>query len=345
MSDTVVVKNGKFLPIMVCALAVLMVVLIIAGYFAYKSWLDENTRLRNEIVEFKKLTDSLVRSSTKWATKSDLEEQLKVLVTKEDLAALQSDLRKLGSELTAVGRTIGYLNKKVASLEASDHEGPTTQPVEKCADGRAIDVYGYTQKPQFKLLTDTKLASLAEVQFDAAKSKPWSYEIYKREFQVVTAVGKKDDGQLTFHHNLTYTVPDKDKDKRYVIDVLSSDFLQVEPKSRMFWLNPIVDANFFAGGRVFGFAGSEADSLLSMGIDVGLSLSSFGSDKLDSWFRLFRFSVGWDIEQRAVHFGFAPFALNVGKPLPLITNLYITPQLGFDHKGGLSVSIGVGPQF
>ena len=348
-SNVVVVKNGKLLPILVCALAVLIATLIIAGYYAFKALRDENVKLRDEVVEFKKLTDSLVRSSTKWATKEDLDAQLKDLMTKEDLASLRSDLSKLGSELTAVGRTVGSLGRKVASLEKSDREGfASTQPVDRCAaDGRPIDMYGYTQKPQFKILSDAKLAPLAEVQFDASKDKPWGYEVFKRDYQVVTAVGKKDDGQMTFHHALSYTVPDKDKDKRYSIDVLSSDFLQTPPKSKMFWLNPIVDVNAFAGGRVLGFADGRGrpDDLLAFGADVGLSLSSYGETKVDSWFRFFRFGAGYDAERQAGHFSFAPVAFNVGKPLPLITNLYITPQVAIDTAGGLSVNIGIGPQF
>lgn len=347
-NSVVVVKNGKLLPILVCAVAVLMAVLIIAGYYAFKALRDENVRLRDEVVEFKKLTDSLVRSSTKWATKDDLDAQLKDLMTRQDLEALRDDLKKIGSELTAVGRTVGYLNRKVASLEKSDREGPASQPVEKCAaDGRPIDVHGYTQRPQFKLLTDVKLAPLAEVQFDAAKDKPWSYEVFKREYQIVTAVGKKDDGQLTFHHSLSYSVPDKDKDKKYAIDVLSSDFIQANPKSRMFWLNPIVDLNVFAGGKVLGFANGpgRSEDLLAFGADVGLTLSSYGETKVDSWFRLFRFGVGYDASRQAGRFSFAPFALNIGKPLPLITNLYVTPQVAIDTGGGLTVSVGIGPQF
>lgn len=345
-NNVVVIKSGKFLPILVCSLAVLMVVLIIAGYYAFKALRDENVRMRDEVVEFKKLTDTLVRSSTKWATKDDLDVQLKVVMTKEDLEALRSDLKKLGSELTAVGTTVGYLGGRIASLERSDREGPATQPVEKCADGRPIDVNGYTQRPQFKLLTDMRLAPVAEVQFDASKNKPWSYEVFKREYRVVTAVGKKDDGQMTFHHSLSYSVPDKDKDKRYAIDVLSSDYLQTPLKSRMFWLNPILDINSFVGVAVWKFADGRGnpDNMLAFGADVGISLSSYGETKVDSLFRLARFGVGYDAERQAGHLSFAPFAFNIGKPLPLVTNLYITPQAAVDTAGGITVNIGLGMQ-
>lgn len=351
MSDNsnggIVITVGKFTPIVLCSLAVLVVVLIIAGYYAFKALRDENVKLRDEVVSFKKLTDDLVRSSTKWATKDDLKAELQGLMSKDDYAALQADMKKLGSDLNAVGRTVGTLGQKVANLERSDDQGAASKPVATCSqDGRPIDVNGYTLRPQIKLLTDMKLAPLARVQFDASKEAPWSYNVYGRQYQVVTVVGKKDDGQLTFHHNLTYSVPDVDKNKSYPIDIVSSDFRQAPPQNKMYWFNPKLDLNVFAGGRVVGFAsGPGRDSILSFGADVGLSLSSYGENQVDSWFRLFRFGIGYDAERRAGHLSFAPFAFNIGKPLPLITNLYITPQIGIDTAGGTTVGIGIGPQF
>ena len=56
-------------------------------------------------------------------------------------------------------------------------------------------------------------------------------------------------------------------------------------------------------------------------------------------------NLGYDIERQAGHLSFAPFALNIGKPLPLIENLYITPQIGVDTGGAITTGIGIGPSF
>jgi hypothetical protein len=345
--ETVVIKSDNKLSSIISFILVILVVLaIIAGYYVYKTLSEENTQLKNEVTQFKKLTESLVRSSTKWATKDDLKNDLKDFLTKEDLSALESDIKEIGSRLAAVGRTVGVIGRKVSKLEASDSEGPENPNPETCDDGRLVDTHGYTKKPQIKLLTDTNLAPLAKIQFNAAKKKPWSYEVYQRQYKLITAVSKKESGQLVFHHNLEYSVPNE-SEKTYKVNLVESKYKQVPSSSKMFWLNPKLDVNFIVGGNVYGFASGPGrpDNILSMGLDLGLSLSSYGETKADSWFRLFRFSLGYDIERRAGHFGLAPIAFNLGKPLPLLTNLYLSPQIGLDTAGGLTVGMGTGVQF
>jgi hypothetical protein len=348
MSEHIVVSSGSRLTsILSFILVALLIGAVVVGYFAYKSLMDENIKLQNEVVEFKQLTESLVRSSTKWATKKDLEADLKDLMTKDDYKALKGDLDKLDSRLTAVGRTVGAVKRKVAKLEASDKEGPETPPVKVCKEtGDPIDVHGYTKKVQVKELKDSNSAPNARAEFDASKKKPWNYEVYGKEYKLTTVVGKKDSGQMTFHHQLRYAIPSKDPKKLYPVSIMSSSYQQVPESSKWFWLNPRLDVNFLAGGMVYKFAdGPGRNNLLSLGVDFGISLSSYGPTKVDSWFRMFRFGLGYNIERQSGILSFAPFAFNLGKPLPLLTNLYLTPQIAIDTGGGLLVNMGIGPQF
>ena len=346
MSERIVVTTSRLNTIMTLAGVVLIMGLLLAGYFAWKNLCEDNLHLQNEVVQFKKLTDTLIRSSSQWATKSDLKAVIKDLLTKEDLKELEKDMGKLDSRLAAVGKTIGSIKRKVVELEASDQEGPENIEVEKCDDGRLVDIHGYTKKSQIKELKDSNTAPIVDVEFDASKKKPWNYEVHKRNYRLLTVVGKKDSGQLTFHHKLEYWVPDKDQKKHYTVNLLSSEYLQIPLKNRMFWLNPIIDINFFVGGNIYGFVSGPGRprSLLSMGVDVGLSLSSYGETKADSWFRLFRLSLGYNIERQGAHLGFAPFTFNLGKSLPLLTNLYVAPQIGIDSAGSLTLNVGIGPQ-
>jgi len=349
MSEHIVISSGnKLTSILSFVLVALVIGAVVVGYFAYKSLIDENAKLQNEVVEFKKITEILVRSSTKWATKSDLETDLKDMMTKQDLKELRKDLDKLDSRLIAVGRTVGAVNRKVAKLEASDSEGTETPPVKICEEtGDSIDVHGYTKKIQVKELKDSNTASIAKAEFDASKKKPWNYEVYGKEYRLSTVVGRKESGQMTFHHQLRYSIPSKDPNKLYPVNILSSEYKQIPDKSGWFWLNPRLDVNFIVGGMVYKFANGfgRSDNILSMGADVGISLSSYGPTKVDSWFRMFRFGLGYNIERQAGSLSFAPFAFNLGKPLPLLTNLYLTPQIAIDTGGGLTVNIGIGPQF
>jgi hypothetical protein len=344
--ERIVIQNSKFGSIMSIVITVLIFTMAIYLYFMFKSLKDENLVLRSEVTEFKKLTDTLVRSSTKWATKEDLENSMVNLLNKEDLKALEKDLNTLNARLTAVGAAVGSIKGKLAELQSSDAVGPDNPNVVTCADGKLVDTHGYTKAIQIKELQDINNAPVANVKFDASNAKPWNYYVYGREYKLATIVGTQDNGQMTFYHKLQYSIPEKG-DAKYNIELLKSDYIQAPEKSKMFWFNPIIDMNAFIGGNIykFGFGSDRANSLLSLGVDVGFSFSSYGPNKVDSWFRLFRLGVGYDAERQGAHFSFAPFAFNIGKPLPLLTNLYLAPQIGLDTAGGLTIGVGVGPQF
>jgi hypothetical protein len=324
---------------------VVAILLILAVGGLLKKLFDENTKLRTEITESRQLTDSLVRASTRWATKADLDEKLKDMLTREDRKALQRDLDDLRASLVAVGKTVGSLGRKISDLERSTSEGPPNPDVEKCADGRLIDTHGYTRAPQNKELTDTNTAPLASVAFDASKDKPWRYSVYGRQFHLATAVSRRENGQFAFHHTLDYVVPEK-SDKRYRIKLDSSEYLQVPESRRMFWWNPLLDVGAFAGAKIRSFAAGPGrpDSTLSFGAELGISFSSYGHTRADNLWRLFRLGAGYDAERRAAHLSLSPAAFNIGDPLPFLTNLWVYPHVGIDSAGGVLVGGGLGFQ-
>lgn len=336
---------SKVRTIVAVTAAVVAILLILGVGALLKRLFDENTKLRTEVTEFKQLTEGLVRASTKWATKADLDTKLKDMLTKEDREALQKDLSDLRATLTVVGKTVGSLGRKISNLEKSTREGPQNPNVEKCADGRLIDTYGYTKAPQIKEMTDFNEAPLAEVTFDAAKSKPWKYNVYERRFHLTTAVGKQDSGQLAFYHTLDYDVPDK-SDKKYRIKLLSSEYLQVPESRKMYWWNPVLDVGAFVGANVHSFAigPGRSDGVFSFGAELGVSFSSYGYTKADSLWRLFRVGLGYDAERRTGHLSFAPATFNVGDPLPVLTNLWLYPYVGVDSGGGVLLGGGIGFQ-
>lgn len=345
--DKITIVTNKLNIILTAISCLLIIGLFVVGYFTWKNLKEENQNLRTQITEFQILTDTLIRSSTSWATKNDLKDQLKLLLTKAELDALKKDMDKLNSDLMVVGKTVGRIEKKIKTLEESDSEieDTDTSDVVVCPDGGLIDTHEYTRKIQVKELEDSNSAPVAEVQFDASKDKPWNYTVHQKDYKIVTVIGKEDSGQLSFHHKLTYSVPEKTGEKEYPISVISSDYKQLELKNKMFWLNPTLDVGIFAGGTVYGFAeGPGRNSILSTGVDVGISLSSYGETKADSWLKLFRFGLGYNMERQAGQLSLAPVTFNVGKPLPLITNLYIIPFVAIDTAGGLTLNLGLGLQ-
>lgn len=335
---------SKWRTILMVAGLVVAVLLILAVGGLLKKLFDENAQMRTEIVQFKQLTADLVRSSTQWATKDDLDAKLKDMMSKDDLEMIRKDLASLRASLVAVGSTVGSLGRKISSMERSDREGPPSASIEKCQDGRLVDIHGYTKAPQVKEMTDVNSAPLASVTFDASLDKPWGYDVYERKFHLSTTVGKQDNGQMVFYHTLGYEVPGK-SDKRYKINLTSSEYLQAPQVRQMSWWNPVLDVGVFVGGNAHPFAwGGDPGSRFSVGAELGLTFSSYGYTKVDSLWRFFRVGAGYDAQRKTAHFSFAPATFNVGDPLPLITNLWLYPYVGIDSGGGLMVGGGIGFQ-
>ena len=336
---------SKWRTILMVGGMVVAILLVLAIGGLLKKLFDENTKLRTEITESKQLTDSLIRASTKWATRADLEERLKDIMTKEDRDALQKDLSELRATLVAVGKTVGSLRGKISELERSTSEGPPNTNLEKCADGRLIDTHGYTKAPQIKEVTDSNEAPLASVSFDASKDKPWKYSVYDREFHLSTAISRQDNGQFAFHHTLDYSVPGK-SDKKHSIKLTTSEYLQVPESRKMFWWNPLLDVGMFVGANVHSFAvgPGRSEGVFSFGGELGISFSSYGYTRADNLWRFFRVGLGYDAERRAGHLSFSPAAFNIGDPLPLLTNLWVYPYVGIDSGGGVVLGGGIGFQ-
>lgn len=344
MTNTpIIIQSSKFkIFSIIIGFIIVVVILGVLAWFV-KSMRDENVRLRSEVTEQKKLTETLIRSSTHWATKKDLDASLKDIFSKEDYKALKKDMNSLNAKMLAVGKTIGSVKEKIALLEKSDHQGKPNV-VEKCDDGRIVDVHEYTKNAQVKDLKDINNAPVGVITFNAAKKKPWSYRIYKHDYYIATVVGRRSSGQLTFHHTLKYKIPGQ-SDKLYPINLTSSKYIQLPESNKFFWWNPKLDLGLFVGGMVFSMGdGPGRNSLFSFGGELGFSFSSYGTTRIDSLWRFFKIGVGYDASRQAARFSLTPVLFNLGKPLPILTNLYIAPQVGFDTGGGLTISFGLSLQ-
>lgn len=91
-------------------------------------------------------------------------------------------------------------------------------------------------------------------------------------------------------------------------------------KAKMHWLNPKLDLGLGYGihGKGHGWTGS-----------VGLSISGYGPTPNDLTWRFFRTGVQI-MDSSEFILNFSPVQYNIGAPLPLISNLWIVPSVGYN---------------
>jgi len=317
-------------------MGVIILGLIATNLFSY----FQNSELAGKIADFRKVTDTLVRSQTEIVSKKDLEKALKKHLTNKDIDNLKKDLKEMNAILRSVGITIGKLERKVKYNQKSDKQGKSKETVVICKeDGRPIDIHGYTKASQIKIVKDKNEADLADVTFDASSKMPWSYEVLDREFYLSTAIGKKKDGSNIYYHSLKYKVPGRHKNKLFNIPITSSAYKQQVNDRQWFWFNPTIDLSISLGGVIYSI--DSITNLWSLGVDLGLSLSSYGRTEADNLWKFFRFGLGYDTVQNSAFLSFSPALFNFADPMPLLTNLYIVPKISFDHYGNLTISLGL----
>jgi len=107
-----------------------------------------------------------------------------------------------------------------------------------------------------------------------------------------------------------------------------------ELPDKMFWWNPKLDLGIHGGITTSGDG--------TVLFDLGLSTSSYGKTPNDIFIRFFRLSAQYYLNGFSV--GFSPVQYNLGRHLPLVSNLWITPNLSYapvDKVGIFSLGLSV----
>ena len=72
---------------------------------------------------------------------------------------------------------------------------------------------------------------------------------------------------------------------------------------------------------------------------------SYGQTELKPDWVFGRVGVGLDVVNKTAAFSLAPAMWNIGSKVKFIQNTYLGPVVGADHKGNISVGVGVSTDF
>lgn len=302
----------------------------------------------NELIQQKELGDGTVRSSSTFASKKDIETLISDLDI--NLKELKKDISENNSTINGLQNLViqskGYIVKDVQSsvkTPGKNTDGtPVTVPVVTCDSGQSIecpDEYGYlTNRQQITILEkfDNTFIPLADVGFSSWKEKPWDYRVYSRNYNVTTVVALDENGRNTFYNKVTI---DSDN-KKYTIHINNSEFIQIEPKSK-FRFNPRLYFGIDAGLVVGTKYGLFPESLGEIIPGLQVSIFTYGKTKLDTEWSFLHIGLGYGVLNKTIAATISPVNYNIGKPIPLIENLFLGPTISIDTNGHIGILLGL----
>lgn len=171
-----------------------------------------------------------------------------------------------------------------------------------------------------RIVISAKLATGVDKQ--TKQLTPMSDISYKLQLRIKTMMVTTIDPKG--HENTYAEMYEVDETGTKVLGKFSTDQFYVVTKDQrakhMEWWNPHLDA-----GLVAGYNGSPTQ----LGGSIGVSLMSYGLTKNDMTWRFIR--PGVTLSER-VGLDLAPALYNIGEPLPLVSNLWVGPYIGYDFK-------------
>lgn len=309
------------------------VVLVIIGalLFIIKEQRDLITKqqaMQESMIEMKQLQDNWVRSSSQFVSKDDLNAFLKD--NSSSLDALKKDIDALGASIT--GGSV--ITSNTPGYNGSDLPSTTTKPGTNTSPGTNTDPYGYQKNTQVLALNEPFADGVSvpwgEVGFSAWKEKPWNLNIKPRKYSVLTVVSTTEDGQHLVHNQFSIEVDGK----RQTIPVQSSEFKEVYPESK-FSFNP----HLMLGADMGVYTNPPLRGEVEPSLQV--SLFSYGQTKVNPTWTFLDVGVGYASQAQRPNAIITPFTYNVGKHIPLMSNLHVGPSVSVDTSGNIGVMGGV----
>jgi len=251
--------------------------------------------------------------------------------------AMLSDINKKNEIITNMGETIAELNENIRKLRtSSDHtyKAGTGDPNEQYF----IDIMYPIKNENGKIEREVPYA-WAIFYPNKPEDKKWKYGIYKLDYHIRTVQAEQEDGQLNTYNEVWFESNDRKASKgvEVPVKIASSEFKQSYKKEKEFYLwAPHASINVD-----FGIGNFDVDDTIVPGISV--SMSGYGRTKNDLDWKFVE--LGLNSTGDYTYLKFSPFSYNVGKFLPLISNTFVGPFVGYSNKGETSFGVGISIPF
>lgn len=298
----------------------------------------QQQEMNNAVTEMRQLTKDITVSQSKMATK----EEINKLVDSMDMDSIQEDVNKLRASIIAAGALNVLTPGGKASNLPSTNVGPG-RPISvvtvPCPNGGTVtcppnDMFGYNSHAQTLDLSEPFNKDLSvpfgKSMFQAWEPKPWTLEVYPREYSVSTVIARDDNDKITTYHKFQIST----QGKSYSVPI-KSDFIEQTPTESKFRFSPRLNLGVEIGARVYPLPEAEGIPNLSV------SLFSIGKSKNDPNWQILKLGAGVAVHHPAFTGIITPVTYNLGHHLPLMNNLHIGPSFIVDTTTSVGVTFGI----
>lgn len=299
--------------------------------------------MQTQITAQKTLIDGLTRSSSALVTKEDLAALLASNgVNSADLAAIKSDMSSVKATLAAANViTVNSTPTNTTNLPSSSvgpaNPNPPKPVTENCPNGGTVtcpnsDPFGYTKAPQ-NLTLNEKFGTLSvpfgQSTFDASKVDPWSLITFQREYVVTNVIGTDQNQKATVYNKFaikvngqTYTAPVTTATTETIIPTASWSF------------NPKLHLGVDTGIDVTHLGAAVTPN-------ATVQVLSYGTDKVQPDLSVLQVGGGYNTVTRVPELVIRPVSFNIGKHIPLMSNLFVGPSLQLGTDGNVILGLGL----
>lgn len=286
--------------------------------------------------QYKQYSDNLARAHTEVVNslKSEIEDLRKRNSTA--INEMLADIKDRNEKITNMGETISKLNENVRDLRVkSDH---------KYKEGTGDYDEQYFKKVMYR--TKDEDGNVIEVPIawtiyypNREPDKQWKTGVYPLEYHSRVIQSEQEDGQINTRTEVHFE-NNKDKASRGVevpVKITSSEFKQLRKENKEFYLwAPHINFNID-----FGIGNFDGGNTIVPGISV--SMSGYGRTKNDLDWKFVE--LGLSSNGDYTYFKFMPFSYNIGNFVPLVSNTFIGPFVGFSTGGETTFGIGLSIPF
>lgn len=315
--------------ILIALLAIAVISII--GLVAYQSHQLSvmQDQMNKSVVAMQQLQDNIVRSSSQYVSKADLDNFAKQ--NSIDIKTINDNLSSLNASLTGINKVVivssGQTQKNVPSTTTTPNPDPTTP--------NTPDPFGYLANQQSLALNeqfgDTKVP-IGEVGFSAWQQNPWNINVFPRSYNVVNVLGTDENGRHTVYNKMTINSNGKD----YPVKIQEAQFVEQYPENHWSFWNPHVYLGVSGGIGVSQLpVKGEATPNLKLGV------ITYGKTKASPDIGIMQVGVGYELNSQKPEVSISPIQFNLAPIVPLLKNTYVGPEVGINTGGNITVGIGI----